>query len=104
MNQKVVCLLFVLISAYTVIAQIGGTITASSNCANVRCGANEICNSCGQACEQRCGQGPIACSPLCLMVPRGVCQCAVGFYRNAQGACVLSSQCRRSNKKITLQS
>ncbi|CAJ0953063.1 unnamed protein product, partial [Mesorhabditis belari] len=55
MAQLAICVFFLFISTNGVTAQIGGTITASSNCKRVQCGVNEICNSCGQVCEQRCG-------------------------------------------------
>ncbi|XP_076650471.1 chymotrypsin inhibitor-like [Halictus rubicundus] len=62
--------------------------SASSN--GQQCGVNEEFNSCGTACEPRCGQeGPRACTMQCVIG----CQCKTGFLRSASGSCVAPQDC-----------
>ncbi|CAJ0962064.1 unnamed protein product, partial [Mesorhabditis belari] len=88
MNRMMIHLMLFAIYANTGIAQVPFIPPTGSNCNNVQCGMNEMCNSCGNKCEQQCGKPMMACSTICPQVSFGVCQCKIGFSRNSQGQCV----------------
>ncbi|CAL2045120.1 unnamed protein product [Caenorhabditis brenneri] len=63
------------------------------------CPPNEVFKSCGTACEPTC-ENPNSLSQPCMQVcVPNVCQCAPGFVRNSQKACVELSQCSDEKPK-----
>ncbi|CAJ0576925.1 unnamed protein product, partial [Mesorhabditis spiculigera] len=80
--------------------QTGQTTGQVNNCTLTApwCGTGEMCNLCGDRCEQSCGQQTAQC-PLSMCTTlnnQGSCQCLPGFARNTAGQCVLAVTCQSS--------
>lgn len=65
----------------------------------MNCGNNEIYSGCGNdGCQQRCDRLDVTgCTPIC---GAPACICEEGFVRNAFGACVPVSECRKYYIKL----